>query len=244
MTPYGMPPQVLQLEGGEHAKRRRLWDRAFTPGSLVSYTPMLQARVSELVLALTTQASKTERVDLAKWIQFLTLDFMGDFAYGSEFNALRTGEDPGELLGKISIGLVLHTFVSSFPWLRPLVAPLTTLGGPGNDIFAASRTVSERRKQRVTLVKDLFYYLLGEDGSGTEPLHPDTLAQEAAIAIIAGSDTTARTLANAIFYLVTHPDAFRRVQEEVDVVAKDQSDASAFLDPGQLAELPFLQAIM
>jgi cytochrome P450 len=242
--PYGVSAQILQLEGAEHAKRRRLWDRAFTPGSLVSYTPMLQARMAQLVEALSARAGHGARVDLAMWIQFLTLDFMGDFAYGGEFNALSTGADPSGLLRKIGAGLVFFSLAGAFPWLRPVLGPLTRLGGPTADIFAASRTVGERRAARAVKAKDLFYYILGEDGGAGEPLHPDALAAEASVGIIAGSDTSGRTLANAMFYLVTHPDAFRRLREEADAVAREQADAHAFLDPGQLADLPFLQAVL
>jgi cytochrome P450 len=240
--PYGGAAALLNLQGAEHAKRRRLWDRAFAPGSLAAYTPMLQARVAQFVAALAARAGTGARVDLTRWIQFLTLDFMGDFAYGGAFNALQSDADPDGLLATIAQGTAFVACVGWLPWLRPLVVALAS--GPGARLFAASRTVGERRKARGTAHKDLFYYVLGGDGGAGEALHPNTLAQEAVTAIIAGTDTSARTLLCAVFFLLAQPAALARVRAEVDGVVRELGDADAGLDPARLAQLPFLQAVL
>jgi hypothetical protein len=69
------------IDPAEHNKRRRVWDRAFTPTALKSYQPMLQNRVAQLVAALDARSGK--EIDLAEWLAYMALDFMGDFAYGS-----------------------------------------------------------------------------------------------------------------------------------------------------------------
>jgi hypothetical protein len=70
-----------------------------------------------------------------------------------------------------------------------------------------------------------------------------TLASEAALAIIAGSDTTSTALAGAMFYMLTHPAALVRLRAELDSAA-----AGAALDieieADRLAKLPFLQAVI
>lgn len=59
--------------------------------------------------------------------------------------------------------------------------------------------------------------------------------------IVAGSDTSSNALANAFFYLLTHPDAYMRLRKEVD--AAFPADVEN-LDTGVLTGLPFLQAVM
>jgi cytochrome P450 len=241
---YDHPGSLLTLPPAEHSKRRRLWDRAFTPGSLASYTPLLHYRVSELIHNLSVRSGNNRQVDLAEWLSFMALDFMGDFAYGSVFHFMRDGEDLTGFKRMVEDGVGFTELIGAMPWVRPIFVALPT---PTHTLFEAAHTVGQRRKQRGTTVKDLFYYILGEDGRGdpTEPqMTADTLAQEATLATVAGSDTTGTALSNAMFYLLTNPVAFDRLSAEVDSITKENEDQEAPLDSTRLAELPFLQAVM
>ena len=44
----------------------------------------------------------------------------------------------------------------------------------------------------------------------------EIVTSDAVLAIVAGSDTTATTLANVFFYLMSNPEAYKRLQAEVD----------------------------
>jgi cytochrome P450 len=52
----------------EHAERRKIWDRAFTPSALKLYEPLLDARVTELVEQLSARVD-TE-IDIAEWLRY------------------------------------------------------------------------------------------------------------------------------------------------------------------------------
>ena len=62
------------------------------------------------------------------------------------------------------------------------------------------------------------------------------------LAIVAGSDTTSTTLSGIFFYLLTNPEYYARLREEVD----------AYFPPGEgepfdgtrLAEMKYLNAVM
>jgi cytochrome P450 len=71
-----------------------------------------------------------------------------------------------------------------------------------------------------------------------------TLALEAALAIIAGSDTTSVALSNMIFYLVQHPHHFRRLRAEIDAAAGEGAAYDVDVDSDQLVSLKFMQAII
>jgi cytochrome P450 len=49
---------------------------------------------------------------------------------------------------------------------------------------------------------------------------------ESTVAIVAGADTTSTALANAVFYLLTHPVCFTRLREELD----GAEDKTPYLD--------------
>jgi cytochrome P450 len=87
---------------------------------------------------------------------------------------------------------------------------------------------------------------LGEDGTEERELtyaDKSTLASEAMLALVAGSDTTSTTLANAVFNLVSHPKVFAALRYEIDGIGLD-GDEDVVPDPAQLAELKYLNAVI
>jgi cytochrome P450 len=56
--------------------------------------------------------------------------------------------------------------------------------------------------------------------------------------MIAGSDTTATASANILYFLMSHPTAYKRLQAEVDGLGDKITDCSA------QSQLPYLNAVM
>ena len=57
--------------------------------------------------------------------------------------------------------------------------------------------------------------------------------------MIAGSDTTSTANANILYFLMSHPTAYERLQAEIDGLGGDKlTDCSA------QAQLPYLNAVM
>ena len=63
------------------------------------------------------------------------------------------------------------------------------------------------------------------------------------LAIVAGSDTTSFVLSNLFYYLLSHPEYFQRLRAAVDEVFPP-SDLNETINPQQLNDLPFLNAVM
>ena len=61
------------------------------------------------------------------------------------------------------------------------------------------------------------------------------------LALVAGSDTTTVVLSNALWLLLRHPDAYRRLQAEVD---KFYPPGENSLDGKHLNEMYYLEAVM
>ena len=60
----------------------------------------------------------------------------------------------------------------------------------------------------------------------------------AGLAILAGSDTTSSAISNILYFLISHPAAYKRLQAEVDGLGDQLTDCSA------QAQLPYLNAVM
>ena len=109
--------------------------------------------------------------------------------------------------------------------------------------------------------KDLFYYLVsqhrdaicttcsfhrnrlqsGEELPESERPSFEDLAQNGTLAIIAGSDTTSSILTAVIYYLLLHPAAYERLQEEVDLAFPSGEEP---LDAVKLSHLEWLNGCM
>lgn len=93
--------------------------------------------------------------------------------------------------------------------------------------IAAARRAPEGRDDVMSLL------LAARDEEG-QALPDDELVDELRTLVIAGHETTATTLAWALWRLHRTPDALRRLRDELD---------AAGLDPAALASLPFLSAV-
>ena len=105
---------------------------------------------------------------------------------------------------------------------------------------------NERAKERTQLghesKKDFFYYLLNaKDPESGKGLSTPELWGEANVLMIAGSDTTATTLASTIFYLVRNPRTMTRLKQEV----REAFDSAEEIVSGpRLNDLVYLKACL
>lgn len=62
-----------------------------------------------------------------------------------------------------------------------------------------------------------------------------------ALTIVAGADTTSCAMSSLFWFLMTHPECYRRLQEEIDTVYPPGEDA---MDTSKHEELKYLNAVM
>jgi cytochrome P450 len=262
VQPFNSSGNLLNIiSPAEHSKRRKVWDRAFTPAAIKSYEEPLQSRVAELLGEFGGRLGQP--LDLAGWFGFFSLDFMGDFAYGRNgiFSSMAHGADhTGAHHGGVRLLSTVET-VGTMPWLRPLLLPVFNLL-PSNGFQVLARSAVATRMKKGSQFRDLFSHLvrhthhspvirshlawqLNEDGEGGHPpLSIPTLGGEAGLAILAGSDTTGTALANAMYYLITHPESMVRLRAELDAAAGEGAAYDVDIDADKLAELKYLQAVI
>ena len=69
------------MTGEDHDNRRRLWNRGMSHESLVEYEDLIVNHAAQLVARLQEESRRGHNgVDIVKWINFFTFDFMGDMA--------------------------------------------------------------------------------------------------------------------------------------------------------------------
>lgn len=227
------------LSPTEHSSRRRIWDRAFTPSALQEYEPMLHNRTTKLLGRLHTLEGKT--INLGFWLGCFAVDMMGDFAFAGAFDFLDAKNGDGGFQAALGRGTKVHELLGNVPWIRPFWG-LMPRSYKKLDIYnLAIRVLNERRDKDIKR-KDLFFHLLNEDSSnGHEKLSDPTLCMDAAVALVAGSDTTGVTMSNVIYYLLSNSAQLVRLRAELyENIPADVE----YPDMGLLAQLPFLNAVI
>lgn len=68
------------------------------------------------------------------------------------------------------------------------------------------------------------------------------IASNVVLAILAGSDTTASVLSNIFYFLLTHPDDYNTLREEIDHAFPLDAPETPQLDV--VSKLSFLNAVM
>lgn len=98
------------------------------------------------------------------------------------------------------------------------------------------------RRIRGPREKDLFYHLVNEEqGPAGYPDHK-LVIENSKVAIVAGSDTTATTLTNLFYNIMTNAEVMGRLRKELDE-AFPPGEGDPF-DFTRLSELPILNAVM
>lgn len=195
-----------------HAHRRRLWSPAFADKALREYEPRIAKY--NTILADQLEQRGGEPVSATKWLNWWSFDVMADLAFGSSFGMLGHGEEHW------AITLLHNAFVLQrlkLPtWLfRMILAVPGLTSGYWKFIRFCDNKMYDRMKHKVAK-PDLMNTLLPQvqDGVG-EDGNMLTLLSDARTIIVAGSDTTAATLTNAMFRLAKHPEHIAKIREEI-----------------------------
>ncbi|ESK87713.1 cytochrome p450 [Moniliophthora roreri MCA 2997] len=232
------PKNLLAITGEEHANRRRLWNRGMSSDALVEYEETLKRRCRDLVDALRKQSAEGV-LDIGKWLNYFTFDFMGDMAFGGGSDMVKNGRDKDglwkELKGfgllvfnELSYGSSAHSFTSS----------------PGQLLVFREygMACAASRVKQGSHVKDLWYHLTDEAGlEKSKPPMSNVLA-DGIVAVIAGADTVSEAMTGILWLLISHPECYKRVEEEVDRMYPQGEDLQEDFDTARLGKMIYLNA--
>ncbi|KAJ5822466.1 benzoate 4-monooxygenase cytochrome P450 [Penicillium robsamsonii] len=209
----------------QHAQRRRIMSQGFSDAAIRSFEPRVQELIRTLcgLLIVKDAGSVSEwsaPQDMAKWFDYLTFDIMSSLIFSASYDTLRQ-EKYRSVIRAIEESNVRVSVL--------LQAPIVALFGSDKRLFAQSilgrnrfiqfisSTVRARvQKTKLLAGRDIFsYFQTSKDTVTGESMNMNELSGEAATLIVAGSDTTATTLAATMFYLSQNAEVYHRVAREV-----------------------------
>ncbi|KAK7019301.1 cytochrome P450 [Favolaschia claudopus] len=227
------------LRGEEHASRRKIWNRGLSSEAIQEYEYILAKRVSQLADRL--QELSGQPVNLAQWVGYFTFDVMGDMAFGGGFELVRDAGDKEGFWTLIEDGMKTLSLLSHVPWSAPTLKRLPKGAEPFLKLKGFGEACARNRLERGSSVKDLWYHLMDEAGIEREKPSLSQVASDGVLTVVAGSDTTSTAISCFMWFVLSNPEIYHRVQAEVDSV---YGEGDSTLDSSKHEELRFLIACL
>jgi len=190
----GPIPQMIDMDDPEHAKRRKLVSRGFTPRSVRATEPAIRAACTEIIDAVADRGECDFVTDVAA---LLPMIMIGD-----------------------ALGVAPSDRQSLLTWSDDLLKGLTGFEDP--ELMARmtaafesfteymGKVIPERREHPTD---DLISTLVHAEVDG-DRLEHDEIVHEALLILIGGDETTRHVISGGMYQLLRHPDQWRLLVED------------------------------
>ncbi|KAJ5391839.1 hypothetical protein N7509_007329 [Penicillium cosmopolitanum] len=214
-----------------HAVFRKHVAGPYSFTNIKSMEPMIDARIREWSDKLNgTFVKSGEAFDFAWWAVYMAYDIISEIGFGAPFGFIEKGEDVGGLIQGFHDGLPafgflarLHPFTS---WMKTtfmkkyLVATPEDNTGIGVLMRFRDRLIKERIEDinsgkpvnRVDLLQKLIEARTDEG----KPLDLEYIRAEVLLVLLAGADTTGTAFQALIQFLLSNPESYDRMMDEID----------------------------
>jgi cytochrome P450 len=221
---------VFGAEGEVWKRQRRMVMAGFDPRHLRAYFPSL-VKVSERLAGRWRRAADAGApIDLQGDLMRYTVDTVSGLAFGAEVNTLESDDDVIQRhLDKIFPAIFRRIMAALPTWRwwksaadRELDESVAAISRAIQEFVAAARKRLEDPARRAAPENLLEAMIVAADDpqAGITPgeIHGNVLTM-----LLAGEDTTANTLAWAIWLLYRHPECLARARAEVDEHVGDRA---------------------
>jgi cytochrome P450 len=218
---------LLNSQDETWLRQRRFIQPLFTRRRIAGYGRSMAEEASDLVDRWRPRAAGGNPVDLHAEMSRLTLRVVGRLLFGSDVErAVPVVAYAFPILGEYALGRAFAPVRLPRSWPTPsnrrALRAQRALYGICDELITRRRAAGGQGE-------DLLSLLVGARDGG-EQLDDAEIRDQVLIFLLAGHDTTAIALTFALYLLGRHPDAQRRVHDEVDAVLGDRTPAAEDVD--------------
>ena len=243
-----MPQNIVTATNPpDHSRMRKMLTNSFSEKTLQGQEPVIEsymdlamARFRAMAIAGDTKDAGVV-LNMLDWLNFFTIDIIGDLGFGESFNCLRDSRyhDWVRTLHNFLKGMVFAAATRFYPSVEYTFFALL----PRSIIQLQKRHTefaNERINRRLNLeaYRPDFISPIMEDNRDFKNMSIEEIQSNAAILMVAGSETTATTLAGMMTYLIQNPEPLRKVTAEV----RARFDKEENITIAATKELPYLNA--
>ena len=187
-------------------------------------------------------------MDLARKVQYLTLDVISTVGLGNAFGMLKADKDINDYIKSVEEGLWMSNFfmgtglywIMQIEWIGNIILPSTKDSkGFGKMMAMSGQMVTERLKSPTDSRSDMLAAFIRHGLTG------DELRMEAFEQVLAGSDTTASGIRGILLCLFTNPRVYKKLQAEIDdAVRTGKAPPNSVITDVEARRLEYLQAVI
>ena len=238
---------VFTANGDDWKRQRRIVDEALNRAKLEDFFPKLMVYVRRLQSCWNRAAKQSDTVNITEDLMRFTVDVTMRLAFDLDANTLETsGPTIQRHLDKV-FPTLLRRINAPFPWWRYVRLPadraldraLAALEGEITEIVRHTREQMEEDKTRFVHPTNFSESLLAAVHDEASGFSEAEIFANISNILLAGEDTTANSIAWAIYFGLKHPEEFLRVREEVEALLGSDDSLSSF---GQAAKMPLMDA--
>ncbi|KAL0261481.1 hypothetical protein SLS55_002911 [Diplodia seriata] len=248
---------ILLAEGDEHRRQRKLLMPAFHFRHVKDLYRVFWAKAQEAAQAMAAEVQQptpsgekpSSVVEIANWASRATLDIIGIAGMGKDFGAVA---NPNSELNATYRSIFSPNAVARFLQLLGLIIPFSvlrrlpikrnlevdeaaqTIKRISRDIIQSKRQYLEKNERTEV---DIVSVALESGGFSDEDL-----VNQMMTFLAAGHETTATSMTWAAYLLAKHPDAQRRLREEIRANLPSP-DSGAQITATDIDRLPYLNAV-
>ncbi|VBA62333.1 cytochrome P450 [Mycobacterium attenuatum] len=219
---------------------------AFTRASMRCYHDTMAATAAELVGAWKANTTDEMWIDIPAEANRLTIEMIGRAGVGYSFGKLtEPGENP--LIAAIQRELHYARFVRRIPGYETLFGRKRKYQHDADLRYARSRVADIIEARRLNLTPEpgndmLDIMLHSVDRASGDRLDNDNIINQIMTLLIAGSETSANTIAFALHFLSIYPDVAARARCEVDKLWPDPTAPN--IDFDDVPKLRYLRRVI
>ncbi|KAI9875449.1 MAG: hypothetical protein M1830_008463 [Pleopsidium flavum] len=242
----GVHSIITTPSDADHSRMRRLLAHAFSEKALREQEPLITSYIDLLISKLhqQVQGPNEGKVDIVRWYNYTTFDIIGDLAFGEAFGCLKNKEYHSwvaMIFQSVKYGVYLQA-ARRFP---SLTKPLEYVLPRSLKEKRMKHTANNKAKvlKRLKLGKEvdrpdfISYILRHNDEKGMSEAE---ILSSAATLIIAGSETTATLLSGTTFHLLSNPETYKKLVNEVRATFKNEDEINSIT----VNKLKYLQAVL
>ena len=232
-----------------HLRVRTLLSNSFTEDSLHAQYPLIQNHADKLVHQLKKLATAPETefkgalVNMTDWLNFFTMDVIGDLAFGESFGCLDMGEyhDWVRTLFQFLKGMALAAAPRYYPSLEFILQKMIP-----KSVIEGQKRHQQYAKERINHRLDLktnrpdFMTPFMKNNVDFQIMSRDEILSTFNFIILGGSETTATALTGIFNHLSRRPEIRSRLSKEIRATFKEEKDITIDAIRG----LPYLEALI
>ncbi|KAL1890958.1 hypothetical protein Sste5346_007955 [Sporothrix stenoceras] len=239
---------ISMADRENHARQRKALSYGFSKKALWEQESLIQHFIDLLMVRLHGFAEKpNEGFDIVKWYNFMTFDVIGDLSFGESFGCLERGDFHfwiHLIFDAVKAGAIEQAsrrFAAPGSWLQRRIQKACQggLSKQRADHLSFSREKVMRRLQDTKSDRRDFIYYILKQGEHYD-LSQNEVIVNAALFIVAGSETTASSLAAVTNFLLKNPSTYEKCKNEVRSVFDSEDQITVAM----MDKLPYMNACL